>query len=889
MKSSENSVPSLAELALKYGTINRDQLKDVHVFIQEKASLGETYQLGDVLILKKMATRYQINLMQIIRDFLVLKKKGEQFGQIAVQKGYATDEEVELALDRQQQLFRKSKVQKILGDLLVESGVITEKQRQIITEEQKKAEEISLEPPPTMENPMEGPTENPMENRKTRPSGHPGKSLEEPNDDIKFKEAEKEFLKIRALDTDFALKVLEKGFATLDSVEVAMAIQNECYEKFRKLHMLGDIMVSEGVLSEKQKNIILKQQKRLQAPAASNSRKRSEISEDHDATKNFNSLELFEDIEITISDSRMEAWIRILEPLRQDEAHIKPDQLSAKNDAASDMASGRNCTLMSLVSPLSSVSSISTTFSDPSNSSDSSNSGPPSESTADIKPCTTATPGRIRAILKQNGITRGICKDAVIQSFLDLNELFFPVAMGEHLYSTVPQYEFDIHQRGKKTPLKKNKTLASTNTRHIDIQIRDVMGKTVENLSANNKNPVLRCGKGVALSEDGTRALALQGGYPALSVDGRLYIFPVVNILGDADARFGAIDEYASINVSGILTGAYRVNAGNVKAREIRGCTLNAVGDVTTEMGIIGSTINIQGSVKARYIHNCRIEAFGDVKVEHEIIDSTLIISGACSVPQSRIIASSVSAKQGIKTAGVGSNVTEPCELKAGCEDHIVLQSLYITRQIRESENSLTKMLEKKEAAREQKEKIFNKMVDLKILHDRARTKSLRFHNELDKGTITEGTESYEKTVRLINALKEKMGSSISALRKYNKQKKELDRHLSRMESTIEIVSNRVKKKICSLEMDRNRFMQWTESQPADPEIVVLGRIVQGTKISGVFASTTLDDDFKNVKFTEKRKETKKNGSNEYHIENGSNKYRIQTDFLRLPEPMNKL
>ncbi|SLM28390.1 hypothetical protein MTBBW1_1310088 [Desulfamplus magnetovallimortis] len=799
MKSSEKGIPSLGQLALRYGTINKTQFKTVAAFMQQKALKGEQYEFGALLIEKKLATRYQVNLLQIIRDFLVLKKKGEQFGQIAVDKGYATSEEVELALTRQQQLFREAKIQKMLGDLLVEYGVITEEQRDIITEEQKRLEKIDFDKPgPNNDNYEKSQSFTEQDDESAAKHEKPNEENEEDSqssEEISFREAEREFIQLKALDDDFALRVLEKGFSTPEVVEAAMEKQNEWFEKFRKLHMLGDIMVSEGILTDMQKNLILKEQKRIHSSATDNSQNTHEISKSErlNGSDNLNESqelkepnEVKEKIEITISDSQMEAWVNIPAALDKMEEIITPEE--------------------------------------------------------------------IISILNENAITYGICSDAIIKSHLDAKDSSFPVALGEYLYSSIPHYNFDIHKRDKNNLLKKNNVLASLDTKKVKIELLDITGKKVNTIPINPNHAVLRCGRGVTLSEDSTHVVAAMGGYPAMSVEGRFFIFPVVNILGDADIKYGPIDPYASVNIAGILTGAYRIQAGDVKAREIRGCRLDAVGDVTAEMGIMNCTIITQGNIKAKYIHNSRIESFGDVTVEHEIIDSTLLLSGKCIAEKSRVIASSVCARKGIKAAGIGSDVTEPCRLKVGAQDHIIRQSLYITKKISASRQSLDEAIEKKEKLGKKSEFIFNKMVDLKLLHDRAMAKSLRFNKEIEKGRISEDSASYEKTMCLIDALKEKMSSAISTLRKYNNQKKEIDARIDKMESTIKTLAERSRRKIFSLEMDRNRFFQWAESQPSVPEITVSGRIVEGTVINGAFASITLDDDYQNVKFTEKLK-----------------------------------
>ncbi|MBF0234528.1 MAG: DUF342 domain-containing protein, partial [Desulfamplus sp.] len=452
------------------------------------------------------------------------------------------------------------------------------------------------------------------------------------------------------------------------------------------------------------------------------------------------------------------------------------------------------------------------------------------------------TPATIKAALEKKGVKTGILSDAVLQSYIDQKEDYFQAAVGEYCYSQKAEYKFNSDTLVSDIALKKNKTVASVESGYTKTRGKDVFGKTVELPDSS----LLRCGKGVYLSEDGTQAISDQSGYPAISLDGRLYIFPVINVIGDADACFGPIEPYASVNVAGTLTGAYPVNAGQVKAGEIRGATLSSIGDVTVEVGINRSRIKTQGSVHAKYIHNSRIEAFGDVFVEHEIIDSIIIISGECNAPTSRIIASKISAKGGVIAAAVGSNVTEPCYITAGCEDHIVFKSRQITDQIRNARKELDELIEARAELEHNINEIFKKMVELKAVHDRAKAAFVEYSQNI-------GINGYanEKTTLLIDELKLKMATSVDELKKYNAQKKEMEFNLETTENSIKELKPDVEKLIMELEMDRNLFFKWAERHPAKSEIRISGRLSQGTRVKIASTSTTIDEETRDVKLTE--------------------------------------
>lgn len=104
-----------------------------------------------------------------------------------MEKGLAIKAEVDKALDYQKKEFKRAKIKKLVGDILVEAKVITIKQKNIILKEQNLIDE---------------------EAQKILVSDDSNE------DDINLSEYEKQFLQVKVLDQEFAASVVEKGIAS---------------------------------------------------------------------------------------------------------------------------------------------------------------------------------------------------------------------------------------------------------------------------------------------------------------------------------------------------------------------------------------------------------------------------------------------------------------------------------------------------------------------------------------------------------------------------------------------------------------------------------------------------------------------------------------------------
>lgn len=134
--------PAIEELAVIYKLITNEQLMEAISIQQTEEQLGKKTSLTDIFLQKKMMDKRQLNLLQDISKFLELRTMDKQFGKIAIKKGMLSEREINLALSVQEVSFKKHKYCRLIGDILVEAGVMNVSQRDMILEEQKRADQL---------------------------------------------------------------------------------------------------------------------------------------------------------------------------------------------------------------------------------------------------------------------------------------------------------------------------------------------------------------------------------------------------------------------------------------------------------------------------------------------------------------------------------------------------------------------------------------------------------------------------------------------------------------------------------------------------------------------------------------------------------------------------
>ena len=725
--------PSLVHLALHYGTITKAQFKQLSALLS--GSEKSTGKEAELLLKQGLATRYQIGLLKLIQDYQVIRRKGEEFGKLAVKKGFASAKDIKSALEIQHKAFRETRLKKLIGDILVETKIITAEQKLVILREQtllaeKTRKILAMEP--------EGPTVS--------------------DDDVDLSRYEKEFLKIKALDQDFSAALLEKGLVSEEEILRASAIQEEAFEEENAIKIIGDIMVDLEMISSEQREIILREQGRVS---------------DHLTEPK---------IHIEVSSDKMSAW-----------AYLPPDdsQITIRDlQTAADTA----------------------------------------------------------------GIIEGKFADVILQAGLNAGLKAIPVARQDYSKVLRDSQELvsyldtdDSDNKGKK----KGDVLVVFQSTPQPGSYKNILGGFSETFS--DKDFTIRCGAGTRLSRDKSKILAMKTGVPALSLQRDLYIHPTVHVLEDVDLRYGPTEAYANLVVSGTVTGAYPIKAGSIKAREIRGGRIEAIGDIHSDVGITDAVIRCQGDITARYLHNCTLEIFGNLYVKNEIFDSDIRCAGKIDSPTCRAVSSYLSAKQGVVLAGLGSDRTRPCRVVAGTEEHLILHVERILSEIESVRRTVTRFDEKIEEVQRKTRKTFEKMVELKIFHDRAKKTKLMLAKEFKTKGQAYTEEKMKNLKNLMVNFDGRMEKSIQSLKELNRLKKKYDQSAGTLMEKKEGILPKVERQILKLEQTLFAYMEWARHQPGIPKFDIRGKVCQGTIFKGVWAEKKIMSDLDSAVLQEER------------------------------------
>ncbi|MFH2091409.1 MAG: FapA family protein [Pseudomonadota bacterium] len=742
----EQRILSLPELALEYGTITAEQFKQISQLHAQKQQQDDSVDWSELLLNQRMATHYQVGLLKLIQDYMILKKKGEAFGKIAIEKGFASQEDINKALELQKKEFKRAKTKKLIGDILVESRVITVKQKNMILKEQTF---------------LDNQTKKILNTDTIEDNSQAADHKQEEQSQVILSKYDQQFLQIKVLDQEFAASVIEKGLASKHDVTIAEHIQQEAYEKESRIQLLGDIMVQLKLITDEQKNLILMEQERL----------------DDNQT-----LELNSGIHVSISPDQMEAVIQI-----------------------------KNYTQ-------------------------------------------TIGLNQIKTALKTKGVCNGIYPDALLQCNLDVKNTTFIAARQDYAIDLIKERKAAYHFNTNAIDTEQKNMGALLAEQEIMPEIhlkKSVFGKNIEQPSGHENT--FRCGAGTRLSKDKTKVFAGKTGFPSFSIERKLFIHPAITVLEDADLKYGALEKYASLNISGTLTGAYPVTAGNVLAREIRGATIHAIGNVTAQIGINESVINAQGDIHARYLHSSTVYAFGNIYVENEIIDSKIFCSGKIESPKCRIISSDLYGKKGVTLSGAGNNRTRPCVICSGTEHHILEIIQTLNQQTQTIRQQLDDLIEQKNAQKHFANKTFQKMIELKLFHDRAKKKKELLSEEFKTKRDSYKKEKLKNIATLVNNFQNRMTTSVSLLKELNKNKKDHEIKKENIEKKIVELEPQIHQELCELKIDLLAFLEWARKKENVVQIKINNTAHSGTIFKGIFSSMEIKKDLNCFSIFEKQ------------------------------------
>ncbi len=968
--SKQKSLPPLGRIALFHGIITREQL-DRALEVQEKGrEMGKAFALDDILLKLGFISFDMLNKLFAA----TVRALGKEFADIAFSKGFVSRKTLDRALETQAEEFKKSRLIQV-GDLLLESGDITKAQYDLImfgyqdrSDFQdifwKRTRKAPSPLPPGPQPAIKGesivkcdlPRERPldesvavMEENGSR-TGDSIEAILESKKIITQEKVDKLVLDAqRKLDMIFCDIALKKGFISEEQAKDALKKQEQSYKEI-KPRFIGEILISEGVLSPSRCNEILKFQGRgdllpkasetqdkpsvkTGAPPSETAWKESSLDKDtllgrlaveHNflSRENFNRLademrrkkEKGEEVgfeqllleQDLIPRRRMSILHleRIFLEAREKHKHftriavehnfIRQVDADAVLQKQMDAFKSERTTLdipRLLLSDKKISGEQTATVITAMEQRDTTAITPPTTETEPsfpdiavmldrlaaflILPATLPddfTLKDLKALIKEQGIIYGIIKDDELEALLRDSAGSggrFEIASGipprqgidadityhfnrEYLKAgTVsPDGLIDFQDRGEIPQVGEGDLLAEKTPMLPGKNGKDVYGNIIT--VPETRDLKLSAGKGARLSEDRLKLYAEVDGTPNASVDGKISVFKEYHVKGDVCLKTGHVRFDGNVTVTGAVQPDFEVRGNHITAHEVNGARIFAKGDVNVSSGIIDSRISAGGNVRAKFVSNSIVEAFGNLEVQREILDSKASISGACINAKGEIISSQIAARKGFEAVQVGTDVSAPCTLRPGAEDHITKQLDELHLETLEKTEALTETASRLSEMESQQVTFHKNIADLTLAMERLEEKSTELKERISKLKEKGDRQRLNETVVEYKRASHSILRANSGLEVLFKRQDILQEKIS---GAAELHRN-LEKETGNLETRRAELVEWAQKQAIFPRINVTGTIVEQTVIEGPNSKIRLENNYRKVMIKESRLET---------------------------------
>jgi hypothetical protein len=141
--SQDDSYSVIGKLAVKYKLVNDEQVKKALSIQAKEERAGRKLLLGEILVAQRMISETQLEFLFSIQNMVETRRREGKFGAIAISEGFTTRDEINKALEEQNRIFKETKTIKLIGDILVESKMLTKDQRNAVLKRQKRFEKIT--------------------------------------------------------------------------------------------------------------------------------------------------------------------------------------------------------------------------------------------------------------------------------------------------------------------------------------------------------------------------------------------------------------------------------------------------------------------------------------------------------------------------------------------------------------------------------------------------------------------------------------------------------------------------------------------------------------------------------------------------------------------------
>ncbi|CCK81792.1 FapA family protein [Desulfobacula toluolica] len=625
---------------------------------------------------------------------------------------------------------------------------------------------------------------------------------------------------MRQKEFKFGAVAIRKGFINKSVLKLALEEQENDIKSRKSPRLIGDLLVEAGMLTPKQRDDILKLQKRL--------KKKTKSTFDQEENKNIpdeNSSRLEEDEGILLIPEIIDGGIKL---------EISKDFMSAFLTKTESF--DKNITLAQIHEALFDKGIVLGIVDDKM-----------------ILGFINSSGFKKKSFRVAQGITPIQGKDARIEFFFNTDYL---KSGGFKLDGTV-----DFKDRGETPHVEEGTVLAEKIPMLESRHGQTIFGDQIEMIPV--KDIALKFGKGAKISEDGFKVIAEVTGYPKYSLSGHVFVYGEYITEGDVDYETGHINYDGNINVKGRIKAGFRVKGNDIKAIELDGGIITAQGDVIIAGGINEANIYARGNVYARFVHNSKILCMGSVVIQKEIVDSNIDCSGSCVIENGKLMSSIISAKMGVKARNIGTEMACSSVIRVG-------NDVFCEKELEKNRKKVEQLEKQAEQHRKDKEKlkqknvaVQKKIVDFAHIQDRSQLEEKELNLKIS--LMEKNTEDYQAIAELskrIDTLRANAQKAEGILNACFDKTDKLEQRMKKQNREIKILEKRRDKLID----ERTNLIAWTKDKPGNPVVIVDGVIMPETRIIGNHSEKRVMDLMRYAKIMEVVSKTD-DGQNIYEMQ----------------------
>ena len=622
-------------------------------------------------------------------------------------------------------------------------------------------------------------------------------------------------LHLRQNELKFGAIAIRKGFVSQGVLKLVLEEQENNIKNKKKVHLIGDMLVEAGMLTEKQKNYILQLQDRVRQEQKKPHGEKFTGAESLPVSSKFD--QVTEKTKGGMPEEGQET-LDLLEP----EIIKGQIKLEISSDFMAAFLTKTDC------------------FDN------------------------TITPDGIKDSLREKGILSGIVEDRMIDGFIKSSGFktkTFRVAKGvspiqgknarlEFFFNTdylkagglAENGAMDFKDRGD-IPFVDAGTVLAEKIPMIEArQGHNIYGDEIETIPG--KDIVMKYGKGTKLSEDGYKILAAVSGFPKYTLSGHVFVHQEYVTEGDVDYQTGHIQYDGNVNVKGRIKSGFKVTGNNIQSIEVDGGIVRAEGNVKIAGGINEGKIYARGNVHAKFIHKSEIICMGDVVVGKEIVDADIECSGSCII-EGKLISSRVSAKMGVKARHIGTEMGGPSIIKIG-QDAFTVKELERNKAKIENLKNLTEQhKEKKDKLKEENLILQKQITELAHIQDRSQLEQKELNSRIS--TMGNDTASIHELQKRIEQLQLNAKKAEESLDVCFDQSDKIEAMMDNEDKEIEAIE----KRRADLIDERNNLIKWAKENPGKPVVICEGVIMSETFIRGKHSEKRVTETIRHSRITE--------------------------------------